>query len=36
MPTGNPDVPVIGKNVVIALLAQSHILFAARSSLGRR
>src|ERR687883_629159 len=29
MPIGNLDVPVIGKNVVIATLVQSHILFAA-------
>src|ERR687894_64354 len=29
MPVGNLDVPVIGKNVVIAVLVQSHILFAA-------
>jgi cytochrome d ubiquinol oxidase subunit I len=29
MPIGNLDVPVIGKNVVIAVLVQSHILFAA-------
>ena len=28
MPIGNLDVPVIGKNVVIAALVQSHILFA--------
>jgi cytochrome d ubiquinol oxidase subunit I len=28
MPIGNLDVPVIGKNVVIAVLVQSHILFA--------
>src|ERR671919_672061 len=28
MPIGNLDVPVIGKNVVIAILVQSHILFA--------
>jgi cytochrome d ubiquinol oxidase subunit I len=28
MPIGNIDVPVIGKNVVIAVLVQSHILFA--------
>ena len=29
MPIGNLDVPVIGKNTVIAVLVQSHILFAA-------
>ena len=29
MPIGDIDVPVIGKNVVIAVLVQSHILFAA-------
>jgi cytochrome d ubiquinol oxidase subunit I len=29
MPIGNLDVPIIGKNVVIAVLVQSHILFAA-------
>src|SRR3712207_164921 len=29
MPIGNLDVPVIGKNVVIAVLVQTHILFAA-------
>jgi len=29
VPIGNLDVPVIGKNVVIAVLVQSHILFAA-------
>src|SRR5918998_1414331 len=29
MPIGNLDVPVIGKNVVIATLVQTHILFAA-------
>ena len=29
MPIGNLDIPVIGKNVVIAVLVQSHILFAA-------
>ena len=29
MPIGNLDVPVIGKNVVIAVLVLSHILFAA-------
>src|SRR3712207_685013 len=29
MPIGNLDVPVIGKNVVIASLVQTHILFAA-------
>jgi len=29
MPIGDLDVPVIGKNVVIAVLVQSHILFAA-------
>ena len=28
MPIGNLDVPVIGKNVVIAVLVQTHILFA--------
>src|SRR5215210_3704156 len=28
MPIGNLDIPVIGKNVVIAVLVQSHILFA--------
>src|SRR5918912_3703163 len=28
MPIGNLDVPVIGKNVVIATLVQTHILFA--------
>jgi cytochrome bd ubiquinol oxidase subunit I len=28
LPIGNLDVPVIGKNVVIAVLVQSHILFA--------
>jgi cytochrome d ubiquinol oxidase subunit I len=28
VPIGNLDVPVIGKNVVIAVLVQSHILFA--------
>ncbi len=28
MPIGNLDVPVIGKNVVIAILVQSHILIA--------
>jgi cytochrome d ubiquinol oxidase subunit I len=28
MPIGNLDVPVIGKNVVIAALVQTHILFA--------
>ncbi|MEJ7814083.1 MAG: cytochrome ubiquinol oxidase subunit I [Rubrobacter sp.] len=28
MPIGNLDVPVIGKNVVIAVVVQSHILFA--------
>jgi cytochrome d ubiquinol oxidase subunit I len=28
VPIGNLDVPVIGKNVVIAILVQSHILFA--------
>src|ERR687885_2779257 len=28
MPIGNLDVPVIGKNTVIAALVQSHILFA--------
>lgn len=28
MPIGNLEVPVIGKNVVIAILVQSHILFA--------
>ena len=29
MPIGDLDVPIIGKNVVIAVLVQSHILFAA-------
>jgi len=29
VPIGNLDVPVIGKNVVIAVLVQTHILFAA-------
>jgi cytochrome bd ubiquinol oxidase subunit I len=29
MPIGNLDVPIIGKNVVIATLVQTHILFAA-------
>src|SRR5919205_4642894 len=29
MPIGNLDVPVVGKNVVIATLVQTHILFAA-------
>ena len=29
MPIGNLDVPIIGKNVVIASLVQTHILFAA-------
>ena len=29
MPIGNLDVPIIGKNVTIAVLVQSHILFAA-------
>ena len=29
MPIGNLDVPIIGKNVVIAALVQTHILFAA-------
>jgi cytochrome bd ubiquinol oxidase subunit I len=29
MPIGNLDVPIIGKNVVIAVLVQTHILFAA-------
>jgi cytochrome d ubiquinol oxidase subunit I len=29
MPIGNLDVPIVGKNVVIAVLVQSHILFAA-------
>jgi cytochrome bd ubiquinol oxidase subunit I len=29
VPIGNLDVPIIGKNVVIAVLVQSHILFAA-------
>ncbi|AHY45573.1 Bacterial Cytochrome Ubiquinol Oxidase [Rubrobacter radiotolerans] len=29
MPIGNIDVPVIGKNVTIAVLVQGHILFAA-------
>jgi len=28
MPIGNLDVPIIGKNVVIAVLVQTHILFA--------
>src|ERR671932_857576 len=28
MPIGNLDVPIIGKNVVIATLVQTHILFA--------
>jgi len=28
MPVGNLDVPIIGKNVVIATLVQTHILFA--------
>jgi hypothetical protein len=28
MPIGDLDVPVIGKNVVIAILVQSHILIA--------
>jgi cytochrome bd ubiquinol oxidase subunit I len=28
VPIGNLDVPIIGKNVVIAVLVQSHILFA--------
>jgi cytochrome bd ubiquinol oxidase subunit I len=28
MPIGNLDVPIIGKNVVIAILVQSHILIA--------
>src|ERR687892_1366120 len=28
MPIGNLDVPIIGKNVVIAALVQTHILFA--------
>jgi cytochrome d ubiquinol oxidase subunit I len=28
MPIGNLDVPLIGKNVVIAVLVQTHILFA--------
>jgi cytochrome bd ubiquinol oxidase subunit I len=28
VPIGNLDVPVIGKNVVIAILVQTHILFA--------
>jgi cytochrome bd ubiquinol oxidase subunit I len=28
MPIGNLDVPVIGKNVIIAVLVQTHILFA--------
>src|SRR5215204_4333682 len=31
MPVGNLDVPIIGKNVVIATLVQTHILFAATS-----
>jgi cytochrome bd ubiquinol oxidase subunit I len=29
MPIGDVDVPIIGKNVVIAVLVQTHILFAA-------
>ena len=29
MPIANLDVPIIGKNVVIAVLVQTHILFAA-------
>ena len=29
MPIGDLNVPIIGKNVVIAVLVQSHILFAA-------
>ncbi|MGI8649228.1 MAG: cytochrome ubiquinol oxidase subunit I [Rubrobacter sp.] len=29
MPIGNLDIPVIGKNVTIAALVQTHILFAA-------
>jgi cytochrome d ubiquinol oxidase subunit I len=29
VPIGNLDVPLIGKNVVIAVLVQTHILFAA-------
>ena len=29
MPIGNLEVPIIGKNVVIAVLVQTHILFAA-------
>src|ERR687894_1001117 len=29
MPIGDLDVPIIGKNVVIAVLVQTHILFAA-------
>ncbi len=28
MPIGNLDVPLIGKNAVIGILVQSHILFA--------
>ena len=28
MPIGDLDVPVIGKNVVIAILVRSHILIA--------
>ncbi|MGH3089243.1 MAG: cytochrome ubiquinol oxidase subunit I [Rubrobacteraceae bacterium] len=28
MPIGNLEIPIIGKNVVIAVLVQSHILFA--------
>jgi cytochrome bd ubiquinol oxidase subunit I len=28
MPIGDLDVPVIGKNVVIAILVQSHVLIA--------
>src|ERR687894_474450 len=29
MPIGDLDVPIIGKNVIIAVLVQTHILFAA-------
>ena len=29
MPIGNLEIPIIGKNVVIAVLVQTHILFAA-------
>jgi len=29
MPIGDVQIPIIGKNVVIATLVQSHILFAA-------